>query len=383
MGLSVIDSRLPDFDYVPNQPRDIMPYPIVRTITLLSLMSLAACGDGNPFDDAALTPPATDDGDQDSGTLPPVEVTPPVASLLDTGTTRPAVGTGQTPNLVRVEKTEGGGGRVANVRYDAANDRFIVDGLAFDGVNSYIRHDALPTLGTASVFTAGHRVPDFITSAPIGQIIPYYAVYGASENDTSASDARPRTSYAIIRTGGLVDTGPGGFLYARNGGVTLPEGPYNASSGQAVFTGDYNGLRVYDGEYGIEFVTGEMMAQIDFRETDSVLTGRISKRAAYDEQGNAIALTADGLRLPDVVLSLPVGSSNITTSGEIAGTARSSLRTNGNLETYEEGTYYGAIAGNLVDSRDGGEIVGVIVLQSTDPRNQMSVQETGGFILQR
>lgn len=377
---------------------------LTRAAFVVTLLSLAACGDGNPFDDTLQTPPVdtgsgNDNGSGNGNTPPPTSdgsnggpqqpnIPSSAAALLDTGTSRPTNNNlGKTPVLVRIENTSGSQGRVTQVRFDAANDQFIVDGLAFDGENNYARHSDMPTLNGSAVFTAGHIVPDFVDHDDVDQIIPYYAVYGTSENNTSGTDARPRTSYAIVRTGGMIDIGPGGFLYARNGKEILPQGPYNASSGQATFSGDYAGLRVFQGDFGIEFVSADMTAQIDFREAHTVLTGRIFNRVAYTEDGVEIPLNSDGsngrLTLPDVYLTLPVGSSNITASGEIAGTASSNLRVGGGLQPYEAGTYYGAIAGDLTNSADGGEIVGVIVLQSTDPRNQLSVQETGGFILQR
>ncbi len=42
------------------------------------------------------------------------------------------------------------------------------------------------------------------------------------------------------------------------------------------------------------------------------------------------------------------------------------------------------IAGDATDPSDGGEIVGVIVIESEDPRYEgVTAQETGGFILYR
>ena len=53
------------------------------------------------------------------------------------------------------------------------------------------------------------------------------------------------------------------------------------------------------------------------------------------------------------------------------------------MEVYEFGTYYGVIAGDTT-TNPGGEIVGVIVVESDDPRYQgVTAQETGGFILYR
>jgi hypothetical protein len=51
---------------------------------------------------------------------------------------------------------------------------------------------------------------------------------------------------------------------------------------------------------------------------------------------------------------------------------------------YETGTYAGIIAGDLTDVNDGGEIVGVLVIESEDSRfTGVNFQETGGFIATR
>ncbi len=53
------------------------------------------------------------------------------------------------------------------------------------------------------------------------------------------------------------------------------------------------------------------------------------------------------------------------------------------IDPYEEGFYYGIIAGDKT-SGGGGEIVAILVFESDDPRyDNVSVQETGGFILLR
>lgn len=353
-----------------------MPRQLLCATAAVALLTLAACGDGNPFEPEPPTtlPDATEE--EDDTTIPPPD---PVLVIpaLDEGTTRAESDPDAPLALHRSER----GSQVAQVTFDAENDAFLVQGLFFDGENRYAPAPLASANLPHAVYEGDHQVNDFLTNVPIGQIIPYYALYGESDND--AASGAPRTSFAIIRTGGLMDLGPGGFFYSRDGALTLPE----PGAGQAEFTGDYSGIRIFDGAEGVEFTRADVAIEIDFRETDTALAGRIFNRVAYAEDGTLIPLSAatgDGLLLlPDIRFSLPGAGGNVNSEGEFAGTAISRQDSNGRVVDYETGTYYGVIAGNLVDRDDGGEIVGVIVLDSTDPRTQASVQETGGFIANR
>ena len=187
-----------------------------------------------------------------------------------------------------------------------------------------------------------------------------------------------------MRTGGYVGYGFGGFIYERNGEVVLPD----AGSGQAVFTGDYAGMRVFDGQGGLEFTRGDMEVAIDFNDfnANEAVRGVLTNRAAFDVDGNRIQLggTDDDLVLPDLPFVIQEGAQSLNDDGEIAGeVANSRVTDSGSVEPYEAGTYYGIIAGDLTDRNDGGEIVGVLVIESTDPRFDIQVQETGGFIVYR
>lgn len=376
---------------------------MLRQFLLIALLgttslTLAACGDGNPFyppdSDGDGIPDDEDDDDDDAdGGDNPGDPDETGNATIDTGTVRP--GTGSTPrpangSIDRAEAQEDGGGRVSSVTYDGANDRFIVNGLAFDGANTYSRGSPVGQLGSDdlgyAVYEADVVVTDPVSGNPIGQIAPYRAIYGVSVNDTSPADARPRTSFAIVRTGGYVGYGFGGFLYSRNGSVTLP------TTGQAVFFGEYAGIRVFDGRSGVEYTTGDAEVQIDFRDFDSPTDDNpgvwltVSNRQAFDEAGNGIPLGTtldDGLLLlPDLSSVIEAGGVTLTRQGEIGGEIRNSARdANGQSQIYEDGHYYGIVAGDLTT---GGEVVGIIVVESDDPRYEgVTVQETGGFIVYR
>jgi hypothetical protein len=252
-----------------------------------------------------------------------------------------------------------------------------VDNLAFDGDNFYTRGDAVGTLsedGRAvyAVFEASETVVD--GDLGIDQFT-YRAIYGVSANTVEVDgEAVPASQFAIVRTGSYVDYGFGGFIYERAGGVELP------TTGQAAYEGEYAGVRVFSGRGGLEYTRGEVDIAIDFRDFNegSGVRGRISDREAFDINGDPIPLGGEGgLVLPDLTFS--VGPGTVTGNGEMTNELGSFTEANGALQPYESGTYYAIIGGE-----DAGEIVGVFVVESQDPRFEgVTAQETGGFIVYR
>jgi hypothetical protein len=349
------------------------PLPRVTLVVFLGL--LAACGDGQPlFDETPAEPDpdvdGNDDGDGDGdGDLDSGPELPP-------GTEEPSPRDG----ILRYEaENETGGGFVTNVSYDARTDTFTVDNLGFDGANVYSRGESVSTMGGFAVYEADVEVDDFLTGDAIDQLVPYRAILGISDN-TVGGEAR--TSFAIVRTGGYVSYGFGGFVYERNGEVVLP------SSGQAQFSGDYAGIRVFSGNGGLEYTRADMTMAIDFEDFNdgAAVRGRITNREAFDDDGNPIALGGVGqLVLPNLNFVIQAGESTLNENGEIVGSLASFARDEtGALVEYEVGTYYALIAGDTTNAADGGEIVGVVVVESDDPRFEgVTAQETGGFILYR
>jgi hypothetical protein len=338
------------------------------TLAGTALAFLTACGDGQPFPEGGATAGTpTDTTTGDGGDINTDGATPPLP-----GTDAPSPDAG----IFRYEARVGlGRGLVTDVSYDAANDTFTVDNLGFDGANTYQRNDApLQTLGAARVFAADTVVNDTLTGKPVSQIIPYRALYGVSTNTV---DGEPRTSFAIVRTGGYIPYGFGGYVYERNGGVVIP------TTGQATFAGPYAGLRVFENTLGLEYTTGNMSMDFDFEDfnANDAVKGRITDRRAIDQDGTVVALrTADGqLLLPDVSWVIQEGSASLSENGEIT----SEVFTIRNAEIYESGTFNGIMAGDTTQGQ-GGEIVGIITMESEDPRTDgVTALETGGAILYR
>lgn len=347
------------------------------TAPLLLLMMLAACGDGQPFfaDDEETTTPVEVEEEVE-------EVDP--SDVLNTGTVRAPIAANFVArgDITRREASDEDGfsGLLASATYNAANDTFLVDGLGFDGANTYTRDAAIPQLGSYSVYEAELETPDALSGAPVNQIDPYQLVFGTSQN--SLATGEPRTSFAIVRTGGYVQYGFGGYIYERTGDVVIP------SAGQAVYSGDYVGVRVFDARGGLEFTRGTAEVAIDFADFNgnNAVRGSISDREAFAEDGTPIPVNGtDQLVLPQLRFIIRSGGTDIQANGELSGGLTSFTQGDGGaLEVYEEGNYYAVIAGDATNAADGGEIVGIIVVESQDSRYEgVTAQETGGFIAYR
>ncbi len=217
---------------------------------LVSLLALSGCLDGtNPFmgsDEAADDGGSGGGGGGGNGGGG--------GDFITGGGTPPGIdgpGATSSSNIVRFEaRNDNGGGYAQDFAYDAGSDTFSVTNLAFDGERPYARGVDVASLGPTNsyaVYDAEVQADDFLTGQPVDQIVPYRAIVGISSNSVGGA---PRTSFAIVRTGGYVNYGFGGFVYQREGGVVLP----TPGQGQATFSGDYAGVRIFDGRGGMEFV---------------------------------------------------------------------------------------------------------------------------------
>jgi hypothetical protein len=270
-------------------------------------------------------------------------------------------------------------------------------------------------LGTIAVYHGDLIVPDFLTGAPVEQAIPYVALY--DESDVSIMEdipadatpaeiaaieaaARPRSAFTIVRTGDYVGFGFGGFGYERAGDAVV------ATTGQATFDGDYGSLRVVDEFPELMVIQGDIQIDIDFDDFNSGagLKGEITNRQAYTAEGEEIptftgidrrtidlddfpdaTFNSDVVQLPTLSFVVRGGGETIKDNGELSGEVRSRYVNpqSGETEVYEEGAYYAIIAGDTT-AGDGGEITGVLKVESPDSRFLgVEAQETGGFVAGR
>ena len=348
-----------------------------RIISLIfAFVLLTACGGDQPFDfgDTTIggiadetTGTTTEEAAEDTGTLD-------VGTALPDGTASPTA----TDSIFRFESRDGsGGGLVTSVTYNSVDDEFTVDNLGFDGANVYERGTAVDTLGVDlrqyAVYDADDIAFDELDGDPIDQNGPYRAIIGVSDN---LVDGEARTAFAIVRTGGYRGYGFGGFIYQRNGAVTLP------TTGQAHFDGEYAGIRVFQGRGGTELTTGDISIDIDFRDfnANDAVNGEIINRLVFDVNGTPISTGGAGeLLAPNIYFTVVEGAPTLTGDGEISGTLSNTV----DGEVYESGTYYGILGGDMT-TLPGGELVGIFVVTSQDSRDtEVTAQETGGFILYR
>lgn len=343
-------------------------------VSLALIISLAGCGGSgsNPFDedtdDAATTDASettTDSGDPISSdrTILPGTANPSANDAIF----RREASTG--------EDADTGNGFAQSFAYDGATDTFTVDNIAFDGQGPYtaVRDGAGNRFGVGpfSAFESPATAADGLTTASINQL-SYRALYGVGPDGN--------TSVAIVRTGAYIEYGFGGFIYQRNGGVTLP------TTGQALYAGNdnYGGLRDFNGQGGLEYVNGDIEVRIDFDDFNNgaAVNGLITDRRVFDLDGNDVTtdiLTALGggtTQLP--VLRFVIQPGVLDSNGELTGKALSTNPSSG--EAYEQGNYYAVLSGNNANT-----ITGVVVVTADDPRygNSITVRETAGFFAVR
>lgn len=322
-------------------------------------------GKDNPHqDDPDDTTTTTEDTTTPTRTMPP-------------GTPNPSA----RRSIIRYEPVNqaNGSGIAEGFEYDPATDTFNVDNLPFDGDNVYQRTNLAGTdleamIGPFRVY----ENENFVTDPVNGDVTTQF-----QHKALHAVSASGQSEFAIVRTGAYAGYGFGGFMYTRNGRVTLP------SSGFAHYTGDYAGLRDFDGIGGIEYVTGSAEMTIDFNDFNDgyAVDGQIFDRRVFDENGNDITarvltalstehnVTFNGLPVIEFVIS-----NALDENGEMLGNVVSQYtNSNGAIDQLETGEFYGIVSGAGAD-----EVVGIIVVTSDDPRfDDVTVRETGGFVVTR
>ncbi len=346
---------------------------------ILALALVSACGGGggsNPLQNTEEEETDTDTGTDTEDDADPIGGD----RTLPPGTASPTPDTA----IVRVEADDGEGAGVATgYDYDSATDTFYVDNLAFDGDNTYSRGTAVSSLApNIAVYESDAPGIDPISGLQHDDA-EYRAVYGVSDTGT--------TKFAIVRPAGYNDFGFRGYTYEREGSVTLP------TDIQATYIGDYGGVRVYEGTTGLDYVTGTAVMSVDFNDFNQApgVSLYVVDRHLYDINGNDVtteyldalmAANTQGVRptnglgqdnLPDINPVIRIDAAD--TNGEVTSEVFTLLELdNGSTTNLSSGNYYAIMAGD-----GASEIVGIVVMTGTDPRNSTSFEETGGFIVTR
>ena len=326
---------------------------------LLTLVGACDALGTSPFNGSTTdtTTTTTDTGTTSTANVPP-------------GTTSPT----PTDDIFRQEAQDAtGAGYAEGFVYDSATDTFTIDGLAFDGDNTYARDNVIASLGPFAVYESDATFTDSYNSEVVTQFV-HRAIYGVSTSGQS--------EFAIVRTGSYVGYGFGGFIYQRNGGVVLP------TTGQASYTGSYAGLRTFSGDTGLEYTEADVAIAIDFEDFQNGggVKGDVFNRRVYDLAGTDVTqdvIDAINVEFSSSLTTLPtmvftVSPDIADANGEIAGALTSEfIADDGTTVAFEDGSYYAIVSGD-----DAEEIVGVIVIESAGV-NSITAQETGGFIVYR
>lgn len=342
-------------------------------VPLVLSLSLSACVDGtNPFDEE-VTDDAATTAETDAAAADENPITSNTTNLP--GTVSPT----STSTIVRREVQSGtGDGYAEGYRYDSATNTFFVDNIAFDGEGGYTavaNGSGQLGIGPFNAFENEASVVDSLSATSINQL-GYRALYAIAPDGNS--------SIAIVRSGSYIQYGFGGFIYERNGGVTIP------TTGQAIYSNpytganakpNYGGLRDFNQIGRLEYVTGEMEVIIDFDDFNdgAAVKAEVSNRRVYDI--NNVDITSDILAAynasPSITtipsLKFVIEPGVLDANGELKGTVA------GVEPSTETGSYYAVLSGE-----NAATITGIIVVTSSDPRADFgTVRETGGFFAVR
>lgn len=238
-------------------------------------------------------------------------------------------------------------GDVGSFTYDAETDQLVINNLPFDGPDGVYTNT-----GVAAV--TGFNVYESTETDETGQR-KFFAVFRQSDSGSVSAGAVGTGDYAAFGFGG-------GAISRSTNSVAVP------NSGEAVYTGEYGGLRVVEGSAGendINLVSGDATIDVDFADFDvtGAVEGRITNREFYDVNGNLIGT------LPTIVLA----TGNINADGTIGQSSATTFDSNG--DPLQTGTYDALFGGP-----NGSEIAGIIVITGPETEGaDTEVQETGVF----
>lgn len=241
-----------------------------------------------------------------------------------------------------------------SVEVQDGGDTLIITGMPFDGDED--RYVSFETAGTNGDFTVYRneqmQATDPLSGIPIGQA-RYLAVHQESADGLTYVTV-------VASTHNTENRNLEGFIYGRNGGVTLP------TVNQAGYGGDYAGVRFFDDSNTtqVEYVSGTMTMAIDFENLNSpgALYFSVANRQAFDEDGNLLGnLTPIGGFAENFVID-PQGEFQAEGETGIVNAAvfdedEGEYVANGTISV-GDGTIHGVLAGDNAQT-----IVGTIVLE--------------------
>ncbi|WP_417248066.1 hypothetical protein [Celeribacter sp.] len=242
-------------------------------------------------------------------------------------------------------------------------DTLTIEGMPFDGDDSYVRLTSGSNTGTAGQngkFFLYENAESTQTDPVGGSTIDQFYYIALHQSKNVGDD---RVYVTIVGGDQSSDSIPlEGFVYGRTGGVVM------ATANQGKWTGDYAAVRTFHDTDMLDYVSGFMELEIDFEELNSAGAIRyvISDRQVFDINGDPIgSLDPIGVFAENGALDaqgeFQADANDIEITGTVTGNA----------------TIQGMLAGD-----DAEVAVGTVVMEYDEATNG-SVVETGGFILDR
>lgn len=227
----------------------------------------------------------------------------------------------------------------------------IVEGMPYDGDAD--RYTQIGTIGDFALYENADKVAfDPIDGDPIPQL-DYLAVHQESANGL--------TYVTIVASSAPDRHGLDGFVFGRNGGVTLP------TTDQARYEGTYAGLRTFEEETRIETISADIVVTIDFENLNSAgaFTFSVTNRVATPETGPTFALPdfggfAENFALDNQGEFEAEGETGVQNSASFDPDSGEWTTTEGGISA-GAGTIHGVLAGSNAQT-----IAGVLVLEGGD-----------------
>ena len=329
---------------------------MVRNILMcLAVVGLAACEDGGGFSPITGDRFGEDDGPE-NGSIPPGQVDTSQSVVNGTDICSQAAGACQ--------------GDLVLVQFDVNNpDQLIIRGLPFDSEQL----DAVYLDSEVNLLTGviGDFSPvDTFNNTGTRVSSEYVAVYVRNEN----------VGAGAVKAAEYGDFGYGGAFFQ----VNTPVVEVPTSENLAAYTGEYAGLRAFNGQRGLTVVEGTLFLQLD---NNPILGGtnplepRVNGTIVRTAVGTVGGSPDDDLSQPNLN-TIILGDAPLV-AGTFNGTASVQFDqdNDGAPDLVQSGTYSGTFGGASANS-----VAGVVVMEGDLTQElpvdltEIGVQETGIFI---
>ncbi|MFW2589923.1 hypothetical protein [Sagittula sp. SSi028] len=284
-------------------------------------------------------------------------------------------------------------GNVSNIGFDTATGEVVIDGLPFDGDNSYTRNafasdsSALATNSSFDAYTASNGSTT------------YYALFRRSESGYAQVGASATDRYITFGP-----TGAGAQRLAGDGALPSSQNSYQ-------FNGEYAAVRTIVDDAAdtvVQYVSGTIRLDVDTDDFDGrgEVSGVVQDRVFYDTNGNTlfttdtsvggrdqeyISLTDGAIDFDDWTISSASGSAAIVANGALSDPGATGVPADAEgSRQITSGDWSGVFAGP-----NGEEVAGVLLVEGqgavgidestgqTIILTADNIQEVGTFVARR